>query len=824
VSEGVNDGWDDALATGNGRQGALCRAAGDELLVAVSHERLFFPRRPPLDPPDTARILPELRRLLAAGRYASAADAVCASAAAEDPAYAETVWIDPLIGAAVLRIRPGGPARTSVDLASGLVTLTTDRVRLEAFASRTEDAIVVRLTAPGGFAGTVELTPIDGPAPEGYRHEVAAGPDGLTLDGRFTHATWPGALTGYRVDCRVGGGELVGPGVLAVRGDALLVIRTTPMWSRGTGAASADAAAAQAPAASAPVAAAAPAQGVDLGVVVAGSGVQKAPPAQFRHRKSKIGGTGPLAGAARPAGQAEPAGQAGSAEPDQPTGPDQPTEPSHPTGPPDFDAMLAAHTAQHAALLARVHLDLGAGPADRARPMTELPPGPALVERLFDAGRHVIVSSTGTLPPTLQGVWSASWEPPWCSGYTVDGNLPAAVAALLPTRTPELLLPLFDLIDGIRDDLRRNARRLYCARGVLVPAHLSTHGRLNHFGPVWCQTFWTAGAGWLARLYVDYWRYTGDRTFLRERAWPFLYEAAAFLLDFVPVVDGVAWFAPSYSPENAPASTGSQATVNATMDVAVARDLLGNVLTVAAELGLAPPGGTAELLGALPAYAIENGRLAEWVHPDLTDQPAHRHASHLWPLWYEPDPLVVGDPARHAAAVAAVRDRLAWWESAESDEMGYGLAQLGLAAAALGLADEAWTCLRRMATRYWGANLVPRHNRGALFNVDIAGGFPAVVAAMLVRSAHGRLDLLPARPDAWPRGRVTGLAARDAVTVDELWWEPGRAGVTLSGDARLTVAPPPGMTFADGATSWTGSLQIGTALTLSCVSIKNISS
>jgi hypothetical protein len=248
------------------------------------------------------------------------------------------------------------------------------------------------------------------------------------------------------------------------------------------------------------------------------------------------------------------------------------------------------------------------------------------------------------------------------------------------------------------------------------------------------------------------------------------------------------------------------------------------VLAVAAELGADPPGGTRELLAALPAYRIVNGRLAEWIHPDLTDQPAHRHASHLWPLWYEPDPLIVADPALNAAAVAAVRDRLAWWDGAESDEMAYGLAQLGLAAAALGLADEACTTLERMATRYWGANLVPRHNRDAIFNVDIAGGFPAVVAAMLVRSAHGGLDLLPARPDAWPRGRITGLAVRDAVTVHELWWEPGAAGVVLSAarETRVRVAAPPGMTFGD--TPVRDAVLTSAPLTLSCVSRKNTSS
>jgi alpha-L-fucosidase 2 len=706
VRDAVN--WEHALVTGNGRQGALVWGTPAAVRLTVSHERLFLPLGPPLPAPDTATILPRLRELLDRGRYAEAAGQVCEHTAAGEPAYAETIWIDPLVGAATLTVRPHRPGvevRRSVDLATGVVVLSwrdeRGEARVEVFAARPADAIVVRLSAAGGFAGTLELGLIEGTPPRPVVAHTRADAGGLTLHAEFD-AAWPGALTGYRVHCRTLTGDVAGA---EVRSDATLAIRTL------------------------------------------------------------------LPGDADPAVHG------------------------------DFDVLLEEHRAAHGELIGRTHLDLAAEPADRAAPAAELlarPVGPALVERLFEAGRYAIVSSTGDLPPTLQGVWSGTWTPPWSSGYTLDGNLPAAVAALLPTATPELLLPVFDLLDRHRDDLRHNARRLYGARGLLVPAHLSTHGRQNHFGPVWCLTFWTAGAAWMSRLYVDYWRYTGDREFLRERALPFLREAADFYLDFVQVRDGTAVFSPSYSPENAPASTGSQACVDATMDVAVVRDLLTNLLRYAAGDPAAPRWQA--LLDALPAYRVADGLLAEWCRPGLDDQPAHRHASHLWPLWYEPDPLITGDPALHAAAVATVRSRLAWWAGADSDEMGYGLAQLGLAAAALGLAEEAYRTVETMAGRYWRANLVPTHNRAAMFNVDIAGGLPAVVAAMLLRSAHGRLDQLPALPGAWPRGRVTGLAARDAVRVRDLRWEPGRAEAVLwaARETRVVVGAPPGMTI-DGA-------------------------
>jgi hypothetical protein len=412
---------------------------------------------------------------------------------------------------------------------------------------------------------------------------------------------------------------------------------------------------------------------------------------------------------------------------------------------------------------------------------------PELIARLVDAGRYAIVSSCGDLPPTLQGVWSGTYDPPWRSGYTFDGNLPSAVAALHATGTPELMHGLFDLLDGMVPDLAENARRLYGCRGLLLPPHASTGGRHNHFGPEWCLTCWTSGAAWMARLYWDHFSHTRDRDFLRDRALPFLTAAAEFHEDFLTD----AGFVPSYSPENTPADGDGQAAVNSTLDVAAVRDLTRNLVRAHRELGLPGTRRWLRLAARLPGYRISaDGELAEWATPagpvEQLDHHAHRHASHLFPLWYEPDPAFA-DPRLRAAAVRSVRARLAWWRGQESDEMAFGLAQLGLAAARLGLAEEAHEALALMATRYWRPTLVSTHNRGALFNVDISGGLPAVVAAMLVRSTEGRVDLLPALPSAWPAGRVEGLRARGGVAVDRLEWGSGTATALLRSVEPRTV-------------------------------------
>ncbi|NYH52343.1 hypothetical protein HNR06_001932 [Nocardiopsis arvandica] len=729
--------WEDALVTGNGRQGALAHSTAGGIRLTLGHERLFLPVAESLPAPATARLLPELRELLRRGRSRAVAERIVAAAAEEHPGYADTRWIDPLVGAAVLSYTPfdprGGPVTRTCDLDSGLVTEELpDGTAHRVFASRADDAVVAEIASPAGLDGRLRLTPLEERPPVPLAVDSGAAPGLLTLRVGFPERP-SGTLPGYTVTCAVSaeGGSVRADGAgLELRGvGRLRLVARVRVEAPEPGAPS----------------------------------------------------TGPGPGPGAPV-------SAGGQAPEAPCGGTPGTA---------FDGMLDRHRAVHGALMSRFRLELDGGPGQPAHdaPGEDLlaaGPTPGLVTRLVDAGRYAIVSSCGDLPPTLQGVWSGTYDPPWRSGYTFDGNLPSAVAALHATGTPELMAGLFDLLDGMAGDLAENARRLYGCRGALLPPHASTSGRHNHFGPEWCLTCWTAGAAWMSRLYWDHYSYTRDRAFLRERALPFLTAAAEFHEDFL-TDEG---FSPSYSPENTPGDGDGQAAVNATMDVAVVRDLVRNLVRAHHVLGEPGARRWTRLGARLPGYRIAgNGELAEWAGPagpvGQTERHGHRHASHLWPLWYESDPAFAS-PRLRAAAVAAVRARLDWWRGQESDEMAFGLVQLGLAAARLGLAAEAHETLALLATRYWRPTLVPTHNRGSLFNVDIGGGFPAVVAAMLAGSGEGRLDLLPALPREWPSGRVEGLRARGGVVVEHLEWSEGRASARLrSVEPRRTLVGLP---------------------------------
>ncbi|MFF7814552.1 glycoside hydrolase N-terminal domain-containing protein [Streptomyces sp. NPDC007945] len=455
-----------------------------------------------------------------------------------------------------------------------------------------------------------------------------------------------------------------------------------------------------------------------------------------------------------------------------------------------YARLLDRHTALHGAAYRRVALDLDAHPDERALPGSELlarPAGPALLERLFAAGRHHLLSSSGLYPPRLCGLWTGDWDTAWSGGFTTDANLPLQTASAVAADLPEVLDAHRRLIRGQLADWRDNARAVFGARGVVAPAHTDGEsGHAYHFDRAYPLHLRTAAADWLLLPLLE-----ADEADGRHDPWltGLLLELADFYEDFLTRTgpDGQLAVVPSYSPENRPRGGGWGA-VNATMDLAAAR----HALTAAADRA---PGERAARLRALaeriPPYRVNaDGALAEWAWPGLEDRYDHRHLSHLYPVW----PLDAVTPydtpglARAAARALALR-------GSENDSA-HGHLHQGLVAARLGDPGRTGDALRRVLDGdYFHASLMSAHYpKRHVYNADAAHALPALLVEALVRSTPGRLVLLPAPPPGLcARGRLTGVRTRFGARID-LAWAPGRYRAVLrpARDASIELCAPDG--------------------------------
>jgi len=488
--------------------------------------------------------------------------------------------------------------------------------------------------------------------------------------------------------------------------------------------------------------------------------------------------------------------------------------------PHDYAALLAPHARLHGELFGRVRLDLG-GENGACEPTESLldaaagaeAPGPALIEKEFDAGRHNIISSTGELPPALQGIWGGTYGADWAGDFTHNGNVPSAIASMLMGNTPELMLAYTSYMEWLVPYLEINARRIFGARGIVLPSRSSTNGFNNSFAPRFAGAFWVAGAAWAAHFFYDYYLFTGDRAFLADHALPFMEKAAIFFEDYLyEGEDGMYVFSPTQSPENTPANSDSQGSFNATMDVAAARELLLSCIAASRELGANEdriPAWEA-MLDKLPGYMVDDdGIVKEWLTPKLANNDDHRHSSQFYALYDGMPPDIAADPDLQAACRRSIRNKLDnHWTDNERGFMSFGLVQLGQAATSLGDAELAYDCLKQLVTRYWLGNLVSMHNHKALFNMDISGGMPAVIIKMLVASEPGRIQLLPALPAAWPSGTIEGVLCRGQIRIDELHWEAGTVRVRLVSGAQQTITLKAPAAIADiSVTNGQGAVQ-----------------
>ena len=315
--------------------------------------------------------------------------------------------------------------------------------------------------------------------------------------------------------------------------------------------------------------------------------------------------------------------------------------------PADYDKLLAAHAKIHGDLMGRVSFSLDASPAERAkatedliRPSKGQEYSPAQIERAFDAGRYNILCGTGYNPPNMQGIWSGTWRAQWGGGITVDGNLPSAVAFNLMGNTPELTEPYFRYMEQHLPEFRKHMAQLYGMRGFLIPGGgITTFTGFPGVSPCYPFYFWQAGAAWMCQYYYDHWLYTGDRKFLQERAYPLMKEAAHFYEDFLTITDknGHLVFVPSYSPENSENGAYTKP-INATMEIGAAKQLLRNAIAAAKVLGCDEDlqKKWAGLVEKMPPYEVgPDGSFREWLWPGMEDHNAHRHCSHLYPLYYD---------------------------------------------------------------------------------------------------------------------------------------------------------------------------------------------
>ena len=464
-----------------------------------------------------------------------------------------------------------------------------------------------------------------------------------------------------------------------------------------------------------------------------------------------------------------------------------------------YDALLAEHVALHQPLYDAVSIELA---DEAAHTLTneqmlseayEESASPALLERLWRFGRYLFISATNPkgYPVPQYGLWHGAANLAW-SQYVANENVEQIYWHAMAGGLCYALPPLLRYYTEKTEKFRECARQVFGCSGIWISAYTSPlAGGMSV--PVSVISNWVGCAGWLSRHFWEYYLYTRDEELLKDEILPFMYEAALFYRDYAVTVDGKLRLCPSVSPENTPSGGPGEVTQNATMDFAIMKELLTNLLA-----GIYHTGMYAEeapsfqaLLDAIPEYQInEDGAIREWMLPEIQDHYAHRHLSHIYPVFPGTEVTRLSDPALWKAFKTAVERRELGAQS------GWSLAHMACIWARMGEAELAAECLDGMAKAVILDSLFTTHNdwrnMGTTINwdgesfvqLDAAFGAVNAVQEMLFHWQSDALSILPACPKRLKNGHVRDIRF-PCGRADIHWTETGTVTVTLSANRNI---------------------------------------
>ena len=399
----------------------------------------------------------------------------------------------------------------------------------------------------------------------------------------------------------------------------------------------------------------------------------------------------------------------------------------------------------------------------------------SILQKQYQNEMYKFASTTRehSYPISLQAVWTADNGklPPWKGDYHHDLN---TQLSYWPAYTGNHLTEGMGYLNTLwnqRDTYKRYTRQYFGTEGMNIPGVCTLTGE-----PMggWIQySMSQTVAAWLAQHFYLHWKYSADRTFLKERAYPFLKDVAIYLEQVSEVTpEGVRKLEFSSSPEVFDNSLQAWFSDMTNYDLAMMHFLFKAAAELAHELNLADESSHwAALEAQLPDYDVDEEGCLTFAK-GYPYNASHRHFSHAMAI----HPMGLIDWSDGEKSQHIIRATLKRLDEVGPDYWtGYSYSWLANMKARAFDGKGAAQALRTFAECFCLKNTF--HANGDQtksgksrftyrpFTLEGNFAFASGIQEMLLQSHTGTIRIFPALPEEWKDVSFEGLRAMGAFLV-----------------------------------------------------------
>jgi len=386
--------------------------------------------------------------------------------------------------------------------------------------------------------------------------------------------------------------------------------------------------------------------------------------------------------------------------------------------------------------------------------------------------KYKLGAATGNdAPPiSLQAVWTADNGklPPWKGDFHNDLNTQLSYWSSYSSNHLTQAQGFIDWLERNKPEFERYTHQYYQVKGINIPGVSTLTGQ-----PMggWIQySFGPTVSAWLAHHYYLQWRYSMDRVFLSQKAYPFLRNVAVFLEEIsIKNENGQRQLPLSSSPEIFNNDRKAWFSTMTNFDLALVKWTFEKTTELATELGKADEAQHWQKIhGEWGNFDIDENTGFTFAKGFPYDA-SHRHFSHL--MAYHP--LSIVDFSKGEKDRKVIKNTLQTLDKYGSDWFcGYSFSWLGNLRARAFDGEGAAQALRLFADNFCLKNSFhvngDQSGKGYSkftyrpFTLEGNFAFAAGVQEMLLQSHTGIVHLFPAIPKDWSNLRFEKLRSEGA--------------------------------------------------------------